>query len=251
MVFIWPCSGGCYQTTGSLPQWRLVPRLSSVAEEEFVALSTLMADVTLVDAADVHRCPWEDAAGKLSSSAMYNIVVSTGAVCEYYKFVWENCAPPKVKFFGWLLIQDRIQTKKNLLKKHCLDNDTCEVCGPGVESIAHLIVGCAFSAGFWHHLNIDLSEDEVANLWTIQPPAHLLAAHYNAFLLLCCWRPLKAPTRCGVPLPPPCYDRLFLGCREDAELWACRMPRSDRSVALAWADLFTLPPSTATIVTDM
>jgi hypothetical protein len=165
-----------------------VPRLSSVVEEEFVALSTLMADVALVDAVDVRRCPWEDAAGKLSSSALYNVVVSTGAVCEYYKFVWENCAPPKVKFFGWLLLQDRIQTKKYLLKKHCLDNDTCEVCGSGVESTAHLIAGCAFSAGFWRRLNIDISEDEVASLWTIQPPTHLSAAHYNTFLLLCCWR---------------------------------------------------------------
>jgi hypothetical protein len=85
-----------------------IPRLSSVAEEELVALSTLMADVTLVDVVNVHRYPWENAAGKLSSSVLYNAIVSTRAVCEYYKFVWEKCTRPK----GWLLLQDRIQTKR-------------------------------------------------------------------------------------------------------------------------------------------
>jgi hypothetical protein len=89
---------------------------------------------------------------QLSSSALYRVVVSTRADCEFYKFIWESCAPPKVKFFGWLLVQNRIQTKENLLKKHCIENDTCEVCNAAVENVAHLIAGCPFSSGFWHHI---------------------------------------------------------------------------------------------------
>ena len=34
-----------------------------------------------------------------------------------YTFVWRNYAPPKVKFFPWLLIQNCIQCKINLRKK--------------------------------------------------------------------------------------------------------------------------------------
>jgi hypothetical protein len=55
-------------------------------------------------------------AHKLNSSTVYQAVVTNGQGCEY-KFIWENHASPKVKFFGWLLVQNRIQTKENLLKK--------------------------------------------------------------------------------------------------------------------------------------
>jgi hypothetical protein len=68
------------------------------------------------------------------------------------------------------LVQNRIQTKENLLKKNCLDSDTCEVCNSATESAAHLIAGWSFSAGFWRKIGMEL------------------IAHFNAFLLLCCWR---------------------------------------------------------------
>jgi hypothetical protein len=79
-------------------------------------------------------------------------------------------------------------TKENLLKKHCLDSDTCAICNSGVESSAHLIAGCSFSVGFWARIGVELDEDDVATLWQVRPPVHLPPAHFNAFLLLCCWR---------------------------------------------------------------
>jgi hypothetical protein len=54
-----------------------VPHFSAAAAEEYVTLSSLVADVAFTDDVDVRRCPWEDAAGKLSSSALYRAVVST------------------------------------------------------------------------------------------------------------------------------------------------------------------------------
>ena len=106
-----------------------VPRLSSVATEEFTQLSTVLAEISLTNAQDVRRCPWEDKAHRLSSSMIYKSIIAVGGSCDYYKFIWENRAPPKVKFFGWLLVQDRIQIRENLLKKNCIDSDLCELCG--------------------------------------------------------------------------------------------------------------------------
>ena len=34
-----------------------------------------------------------------------------------FDFIWRNFAPPREKFFAWLLVQDRIQCKANLEKK--------------------------------------------------------------------------------------------------------------------------------------
>ena len=156
-----------------------------------------------------------------------------------------------MKFFGWLMVQNRIQTRENMLKKNCLDNDSCEVCGSGVESAAHLIAGCPFSAGFWSQVGIELDEDDVASLWNVRPPAHISTTHFNAFLLLCCWRLWKHRHDVVFRSLSSCYSRLFAGCREDAKLWACRLPRSDRCVALAWASVFPSPSSAVTSVTGM
>ncbi|TVT98766.1 hypothetical protein EJB05_55904, partial [Eragrostis curvula] len=163
------------------------PHLSTVATEEYTKLTEMLATIQLTNDPDVWRCPWEDKAHRLSSSKIYKSVVSNGEGCEYYKFIWENRAPSRVKFFGWLLVQNRIQTKENLLKKHCVDSDTCEICGAHIESSAHLIAGCTFSSGFWHRLGIALGEDDVSTLWQVQPPHGVPSLHFNAFILLCCW----------------------------------------------------------------
>lgn len=83
-------------------------------------------------------------------------VISNGVGCDYYKFIWGNHAPPRVKFFGWLLVQNRIQSKENLLKKHCVESGLSELCGTHVESAAQLIaraqmpVRCWFLALHWN-----------------------------------------------------------------------------------------------------
>jgi hypothetical protein len=102
-------------------------------------------------------------------------------------YLGKPCSP-KVKFFGWLLVQNRIQTKENLLKKHCVENDVCELCLSAVESSVHLISGCPFAVGFWARLGMSLTEEDASHLWCVRSPGHLPAAHFNVFLLLCCWR---------------------------------------------------------------
>lgn len=115
------------------------------AAARFDALSSILKDIVLSDKADIHKCLWEDKARKLSSSALYKTVITTGADCDYHKFIWENRAPPKVKFLGWLLVQNRkqghIQMKEILLKKHCLNSDSCVIYNSRIESFAHLIAG--------------------------------------------------------------------------------------------------------------
>jgi hypothetical protein len=173
-----------YSVLSSLLWHAFIPRFTIVVVEEFATLSRLMASVVLSTEADVRQCPWEDGAQKLSSSKLYGVVVSTGAGCKYYKFIWENCAPLEVKFFRWLLVQNQIQTKDNLVKNSCLDNDACEICGSATDSVAHLIASCTFSSGFWSYIGVDLTEDDVVNLWSVLPQVHLPTNHFNVFVIM-------------------------------------------------------------------
>ncbi|KAK3166309.1 hypothetical protein QOZ80_1AG0044170 [Eleusine coracana subsp. coracana] len=144
-----------------------------------------------------------------------------------------------------------MQTKENLLKKHSVDSDVCELCCAHTESSAYLIAGCPFSIGFWSPIGVPISEDDVSRLWGVRAPPGVPALHFNMFLLLCCWRLWKHRHDVVFRSLPPCYNRLFAGCREDVELWSCRLPRADRHVALIWASMFPFQPPAVNISNDM
>lgn len=103
---------------------------------------------------------------------IYKLAITTGNKCEYYQFVWKNHAPPKVKFFAWLLLQERIQCKTNLKRKNVLDSDTCDLCGLAPETPDHIISQCEFTRRFWLHLGWDpASIPPVSKLWEVQGQA--------------------------------------------------------------------------------
>lgn len=94
----------------------LQPRLTRVAEAELIRLRQLLEHKTLTDGDDVRVCPLENAKGQLRIVTLYRILMSAAMTesCSYDKFVWRNRAPPRVRFFAWLLVQDRIQSRHNL-----------------------------------------------------------------------------------------------------------------------------------------
>jgi len=104
------------------------------------------------------------------------------------KFVWHNKAPPRVKFFAWLLSQGRIQCKTLLRRKGVVDNTDCEVCQTAEETPAHIIFGCPCARQFWGAVRIHTEATwSIQALKEIQPPSHIPAKYFTTFLLLCCW----------------------------------------------------------------
>jgi len=104
-------------------------------------------------------------------------------------FVWRNRAPPRVQFFAWLLVRDRIQSREHLKRRRALDDATCEICASADETAAHIMFECESAKSFWAALHIDLPLlMTTAMLPTLVPPRHMPAGHFDAFLLLCCWQ---------------------------------------------------------------
>nr|CAB3470977.1 unnamed protein product [Digitaria exilis] len=65
--------------------------------------------------------------GSLRSGPIYKslITVMGSAQSPFAKFIWGSRAPPRVQLFGWLLVQERIQCRKNLLMKHVHPEEDC------------------------------------------------------------------------------------------------------------------------------
>lgn len=60
--------------------------------------------------------------------------------------------PPRVRFFGWMLLHESIHCQVNLHNKHVLDDDICELCRQEGETCDHLIFRCIVVKALWNHL---------------------------------------------------------------------------------------------------
>jgi hypothetical protein len=139
------------------------------------------------------------------------------------KFVWNNRAPPRVKFFAWLLLQGRIQCKTNvtnLIKKGIVDNTLCDICNAAEETPAHVIFGCIAARQFWDAVHIQTGVDwTVQKLQEIAPPNHVPGKHFGTFLLLCCWHIWKRRNNTVFRNDRTALNGALAACRLEACLW--------------------------------
>lgn len=120
----------------------------------------------LCDGEDVRVSCLVDHKGKLKTSRLYKVLMSGEDPCPFARFIWKNRAPPRVRFFAWLLVQDKIQSRHNLHKKHVVNLAGCELCNHDEETADHIIFGCATAMAFWEHLGASAATTSmVRDLW--------------------------------------------------------------------------------------
>jgi len=108
----------------------LVPHLSRAAAAELAAVEEIAENTCLSEARDKRLSPMITLDGSLQTSTLYMLLRSgQGAPDAAAKFIWSASTPPRVQFFGWLLIHDRVQSKANLHKKKILEDVVCDLCG--------------------------------------------------------------------------------------------------------------------------
>ncbi|GLU01659.1 hypothetical protein SLE2022_189580 [Rubroshorea leprosula] len=65
---------------------------------------------------------------------------------------WNPLIPSKISAFSWQLLQGKIPTKDNLLKRGVVQDPgecRCELCGAGEENSSHLFVQCKVARDLW------------------------------------------------------------------------------------------------------
>ncbi|KAJ4780816.1 RNA-directed DNA polymerase (reverse transcriptase)-related family protein [Rhynchospora pubera] len=79
-------------------------------------------------------------------ASAYKIMSWSGIVSSYHKQLWKMKAPPKVIFFFWLLLRDKLLTQQNLAKRGWPSISACKMCQLQAEETAnHLFVSCTFA----------------------------------------------------------------------------------------------------------
>jgi hypothetical protein len=87
--------------------------------------------------------------GQYSAKSAYELQFLGSTFSSLRKTVWKAWAPPKVKFFAWLLTQNRIWTVDRLQKWGWTNSGLCPLCKQVTELVSHLFIHCRYSARLW------------------------------------------------------------------------------------------------------
>lgn len=131
------------------------------ADTEGVSFTRWLADNLLLDwkkilddMNDINFTAEEDVIvwkfGHLSTfsvKSMYNAMAINDSG-PYHKKIWKGKVPAKIKIFLWLMMNNAILTKDNLLKRKWVGDPSCHFCDND-ETISHLFFQCSTAKAVW------------------------------------------------------------------------------------------------------
>lgn len=200
-----------------------------------------MTNVEFSEAPDKRTSFFEDDSHRLISSVIYHSSTQGDQPCPSFKFVWKNFAPPRVKFFGWLLSKERIHCRTSLVHKHILQDAQCEICKEGDETVDHIFSGCPFVRHFWSQIGWQPDGiAKVTELWMTRVPPRVHNKVADSLILLCCWEIWRHRNDVVFRGLEPSTDRLAAYCKEAVESWVCRIPRKDHVLVSNWRNSFAM-----------
>jgi hypothetical protein len=101
---------------------------------------------------------------------MYGVINDRGISQVYTSVMYKISVPPRLHIFIWLLTNNKLLTRDNLLKGKNLDDVSCLFCSDP-ESVHHLFFECCVSKIMWQNLSamcgkvIGFDFESVASLW--------------------------------------------------------------------------------------
>ncbi|KAL9665868.1 hypothetical protein QQ045_000189 [Rhodiola kirilowii] len=76
---------------------------------------------------------------------------------HFWRKLWCLKLPNKVKFFIWRLFHNGLPDAMNLIKRGCVVDKGCKLCGFETETVMHVVKDCWWCKVIWDELDIDPS----------------------------------------------------------------------------------------------
>jgi hypothetical protein len=137
---------------------------------------------------DVHELVQCRRKNGVLDASLYKLRTWGGVDASFFSFMWENHAPPQVRFFGWVLSRSRVLSRSSLLRKNILmaAEAGCAMCSAPLETANHIFFECAFTKRFWSTLGFSyLGDADVRRLHGYGAPECIPAEMASTFMLLC------------------------------------------------------------------
>ncbi|KAK1691967.1 hypothetical protein QYE76_008664 [Lolium multiflorum] len=125
--------------------------------DQFVQLWSHIQSITLSHVRD--KISWNlTADGSYSASSAYAIQFCARVPMPELNKVWSIRVQGKVKFFFWLLLQNRVWTADRLCARGWPHDDNCSLCDQEMESAYHLAFRCPFAREVWLQFHGDFPD---------------------------------------------------------------------------------------------
>lgn len=196
---------------------------------EFVLLSNLLEQVQLIQGTP-DMFSWRlSADGRYSAASAYGAMFLGCSRPAGARVLWKTSAPPRVKFFFWLLMYGKCWTAHRRWRHGLQDACSCVFCDQADETMDHLVLGCVFSREVWerclaaYHLHglIRVQERNVMMWWleSRRPLPKEIRRAFDSLLFLVGWTLWKERNSRTFGGASRTADQVLAAILEEAGLW--------------------------------
>lgn len=91
--------------------------------------------------------------GSYSSKSIYTVLRDGGKTAWHGRSIWAASAPPSVRVFGVLMLQNKILTREVLQSRNIHCQPSCPMCNSGnLETAVHLLFTCSYAKSVWRYV---------------------------------------------------------------------------------------------------
>lgn len=161
--------------------------------------------------------------GAYSSASAYGAMFLGSSRPLGAKEIWKTSAPPKVRFFFWLVMHGRCWTAERRHRHGLQDSGSCIFCDQLPETMDHLLIGCNYSKEVWsiflsklHLQDVVTVQEEMVMAWWLRTRKGVIKQVHKGFDSLffligwSIWKERNARTFNGATTDPARLARLIL-----------------------------------------
>ena len=180
--------------------------------------------------------------GTYTSQRLYKLVFANTDAHPTFGWIWKAKCTPRIKFFAWLVLVDRLNTKDMLRRRHynTQDDDLCVLCSQGtVEDIQHLFFTCTFARRCWQALNIQWNEQLGLLPRLTQARANSNLPFFVDMVMIASWEIWKMRNGKIFHGKNPSFNTWLANFKNQCNLQLLRFRGDLRSSFCAWLDAFS------------
>ncbi|CAN1155982.1 Putative ribonuclease H protein At1g65750, partial [Linum perenne] len=102
-----------------------------------------------------------EASGRFSIKSAYNIILSQIDTTrpELWATIWKWRGPNRTRVFLWLVVQEKLLTNRERVRRHMTTTTTCEHCQHPLESVSHVLRDYVSAAEVWNKIGFFDTQD--------------------------------------------------------------------------------------------
>lgn len=149
-----------------------------------------------------------------------------------WRRIWKSRAPPRCKFFIWLVFHNSCWTVDRLARRGLPHPEACPLCDQSEETIHHLWAGCVFTRQVWAYIFQNLGllslspppvSSQFSKWWwiSISTVPKEMRKGLNFLIILVAWEVWKHRNSCVFENATPSVQEVLRAVMAERALW-CR-----------------------------